>query len=391
VLEAFERDGRTMLNTKPLTDPCGRFLPGLVVHDLHDRMRGRSHRANARWGRLQRPAASGRLLWIVSGESGASVRLGVELTRALVARRLDISCLFTYEAEHPDLLAPLARCPRTAWGYGPADYVGAMHTVRRRLLPFGIVLAGIAPRPNLAALCAASRHALLVAPPLSVAGGFERIYPTPAAPCASAASAPAADLDVLMYRPRGKPETADAVIGAGARRLWCWHGDDPHFAKRLAALLRGHLPDDLLLVSGAACSPLALEPQGVLRMSEWARVPVESGTLLLADEPDWLQVLLPGMAGVHFATIDPDALWQALAAGAVASAATATQFANPRLDSAMLRADDENELIATWTRLSAAPELLVQASQTARAAHAAESRLAANNAAELIERVCRWQ
>ena len=61
-------------------------------------------------------------------------------SRALVARRLDIGCLFTFETEHPDVLAPLARCPRTAWGYGPADYVGAIHAVRRRLLPFGIVL-----------------------------------------------------------------------------------------------------------------------------------------------------------------------------------------------------------------------------------------------------------
>ena len=56
-----------MMRMPALTDPCGRFLPALVVHDLRDRLRGRAHRANARWGRLRRPHASGRLVWIVSG------------------------------------------------------------------------------------------------------------------------------------------------------------------------------------------------------------------------------------------------------------------------------------------------------------------------------------
>ncbi|MGH8666502.1 MAG: hypothetical protein ACREUX_19735, partial [Burkholderiales bacterium] len=234
---------RPMLGTPALTDPCGRFLPALIVHDLRDRLHGRSRRANARWGRLQRPDAQRRLLWIVSGASRASVRLGVELTRALVARRLDASALFTYEAEHPDLLATLARAPRTGWGYGPSDYIGAVQAVWRRLVPFGIVVAGIAPRPNLAALCEASRHALLVAPPLPVSGRFERIYPTHSAPCAGGPCAPQADFGVLLNTPAEGADSARALIGAAARRLWWWHGADPAAAKRLFALFRGHLPD----------------------------------------------------------------------------------------------------------------------------------------------------
>src|SRR5690606_5305095 len=141
----------------------------------------------------------------------ASVRLGVELTRALVARRLDISALFTYEAEHADLLAPLARSPRIASGYGPADYVGSMHAVWRRLLPFGIVLAGVAPRPNLLALCETSRHALLVAPPVPAGGRFERIYPTHDAPVPGRWSAPQADFDVLLNTPAADAAPAAAL------------------------------------------------------------------------------------------------------------------------------------------------------------------------------------
>jgi hypothetical protein len=378
-----------MLRTPAFTDPCGRFLPALMVHDLRDRLRGRSHRANARWGRLKRPDAPGRLVWIVSGRTRPSVRLGVELTRALVARRLDISALFTYETEYPDLLAPLARCPRTGFGYGPADYVGSMHAVWRRLLPFGIVAAGISPRPNLLALCEASRHAVLVAPPAPAAGRFERIYPTPAAPCESDASAPQADLTVLMQPPAAAD--AAAVTAAAARRLWCWHGDDAAAAKRLFALFRGHLPEDCLIVSGPAANALAAERQGVLRSSEWTRAPLEPGSLLLADQPDWLAHFAPSIAGMHFAALDSDALWQALAGGAVASTPAGAELANPRLDSAVLHADDENEIIATWARMGADAGLHAQAARAAREAHATESRVAAGNAAELLARVCRWQ
>ena len=145
--------------------------------------------------------------------------------------------------------------PAGAAGALPAHGMGltARRIIRRHarglaapVVPFGIVLAGIAPRPNLLALCAASRHALLVAPPLPVSGGFERIYPIACGSHAQADVRTAADFDVLSYAGRGA-EPAGALIGAAARRLWCWHGDDPATAKRLFALLRGHLPHDLLL------------------------------------------------------------------------------------------------------------------------------------------------
>ncbi len=380
-----------MLGTPALTDPCGRFLPALVVHDLRDRLLGHSRRANARWGRLERPDTQRRLLWIVSGASRASVRLGVELTRALVARRLDASALFTYEAEHADLLAPLARATRTGWGFGPSDYIGAVQAVWRRLAPFGIVVAGITPRPNLLALCEASRHALLVAPPLPVSGRFERIYPSPAAACGGGPCAPPADFDVLLNTPAEDTDSARALIGTTARRLGWWHGSDPAAAKRLFALFRGHLPHDVLIVSGPACAALALTSEAVLRLSAWERVPAGSGMLVLADEPGWLAALARHVSAIHFAAHDADSLWQALAGGSIVSAPTGTEAAYRQLASAVWTADDENDVIAAWLRLGADSDLHERAARAARQAYAAENRLAGANAAELIERVCRWQ
>ncbi|MCC7082656.1 MAG: hypothetical protein IT530_18490 [Burkholderiales bacterium] len=374
-----------------LIDPCGRFLPALLVHDLRDRLHGRSRRANARWGRLQRPDAQRRPLWIVSGASRASVRLGVELTRALATRRTDASALFTYEAEHQDLLGPLARSPRTRWSYGPSDYIRAVQAAWHRLAPLGIVIAGVTPRPNLLALCEGVRHALLVAPPQPVSGRFERIYPSHVATCSGGPCAPQADLSVLLDTPAEHADSTRALIGAAARRLWWWHGADPTAAKRLYALFRGHLPDDVLIVSGEACASLAAESATVMRLSVWERVPAPPGTLVLADEPGWLAALAPSLSGIHLAVEQADFLWQALAGGAIVSAPEFAPAPSPEVAASLLHACDENDVIAAWTRMGTDAAARDRVQQAQRAVYAAENRVALANATELIERVCRWR
>jgi len=300
-----------------LLDPCGRFLPALLLHDLKDRLQGRRERANARWGRIHRPQTPGRLVWVASGRTRASVRLGAELTRALVASRDDIAALFTYEAQYPELLAPLAAAPRTRFDFGPADYIGAVHAMRHRLLPLGIVVAGMTPRPNLRTLCEASAHALLVAPPSAVDARVERIYPAPAAPSAGERCAPVADFDALLHAP-----VQPAPVAAPARWLWWWHGSDPAAARRLAALFRGHLPQYRLGIAGPAAAVLGRQAEATRPWREsGARLP-EAAKPIVAEEPGWTVEAAAYSFGVHFATADPDALWQAAANRWAVSAAT---------------------------------------------------------------------
>lgn len=372
--------------THTLLDPCGRFLPALMVHDLKDRLGGRHRRANARWGRVRRPEAPGRLLWIVAGDTRPSVRLGVELTLALVASRLDAAALFTYEAEYPDLVATLARTPRTRCDFGPADYIGAVQAMRRRLLPLGIVVAGMAPRPNLRSLCEASRHALLVAPPVTVDARFERIYPRYAAPHAGQRCAPVADLEVLLHpaRDAGAPP-------APAKRLWWWHGSDVACAKRLAALFRGHLPQHRLGIAGPAAAALERAGGFVTPWREAVDRPFDPATPIVADTPDWLGYGAASSLGVHFAVDDADALWQAAANGLALSAASAATIANPALAGAVARVDDENRLVTAWAQMATQPALHAAAARVSKRAHATEWQRAAANAADLIARVQRWQ
>jgi len=378
-------------HSRSLADPCGRFLPALLYHDVSDRLKGQRARAEARWGRLSRPDATGKLVWIVAGDTYESVRLGVELARAVIARRLDVSVLLTFETEYPDLLEPLARSARIAWGYGPADYVGSMNAVWRRLLPFAIVLAGVVPRRNLLRACEAARHAIAVAPPAPIAGHFERIYPSHHAPCPGVATAPASDLATLLVDTASDADFASMVNGGETRTLWWWHGDDPLAAKRLYALFRGHIAHGLLIVSGPACAALAGEPTGVQALSAWDRAPIGPDTLILADEAAWLPAIAASATAAHFAVEHGDALWQSLAHGAVVSAAGSVDIASPDAAAAVALGEDENEVIRAWAKLAADADSLAIAADASRRAYAGERRVAHNVVTEILERVRSWR
>jgi hypothetical protein len=340
---------------------------------------------------LNRPNGTGKLIWIVSGSTHHSVRLGVELARAIVARRLDVSVTLTFETDYPDLTAPLERVQRIGWGYGPADYVGSMNAVWRRLLPFGIILAGVMPRRNLLRVAEATRHALLVAPPEGVAGRFERIYPDHAAPSVGANCAPAADLDTLLTQADVEPNFASLVnAGAADQQLWWWHGVDVLVAKRLFALFRGHLPKDVLFVSGSAVAGFTRESGPVIRMSTWERTPISAGSLVLVDDPQWIAALAASASGAHFDEPQPDWLWQALAGGASVSTPGRVDVPSPNALAAVSLAEDENEVIQAWSKLRADPTQARIASDSSRRAFWSERRTAQDVVAELLDRVLRW-
>ena len=377
--------------TRALIDPCGKFLPALVYHDLRDRLRGHPGRARARWGAIERPNSPGKLVWVVAGATRDSVRLAVEVSRAILARRLDLSVALTFEAEYPDLLNTLGASPRIAWGYAPADYAGSMHAVWRRLLPFAVILAGVAPRPNLVRLCEACRHAVLVAPPARVSGHYERIYPTHGAVYDGANSAPATDLDVLMLPARAGSDIGRIVDASGGRGLFLWHGTDVAAAKRLFALFRGHLPDEVMLVSGPACQALAQHPAGTLPLSAWAGAPVPPDKLVLIDDPAWVPVIAADVWAAHFSIGCGEGLWQALAAGACVSAAQSAVPVAPNARLATRCIEDENALISAWRELSRDAQHRAAIADEARRAYTAERKVAYDAVTELLDRVCAWR
>jgi hypothetical protein len=70
---------------------------------------------------------------------------------------------------------------------------------------------------------------------------------------------------------------------------------------------------------------------------------------------------------------------------------SADRIASPAVAAAMVPADDENAVIEAWRRVGSDVQAYESRIHAQRLAYDAERRLAADNAAELIERVCRWQ
>lgn len=373
-----------------LLDPWGKFLPALLYHDVRDRLQGQPRRARARWGAIERPSSPGKLIWIVSGTERESVRLGAEIARAILARRLDVSVALTFEVEYPELISGIEENPRSSCGFAPADYAGSMHAVWRRLMPFGVILAGVLPRPNLIRLSEACRHALLVSPPGFALGRYERIYPGHRQIYEGRNVAPASDLEVLMLPTASTDDAKLAGIAAG-RTACLWHGNSDEAAKRIYALFRGHLPQSILLASGPVASKLARHSRETITLSAWAEQPVPPDKLVLVDEPSALANLMPSVIAAHFEQHDRTLMWLALSAGACLSAPRIEGIDAPSARSEIRLITDENTLVEYWRGFDADPALRAQGAAASRQAYVEEHTLAQRAVGDLLARVGAWQ
>jgi hypothetical protein len=366
-------------------DPFGSSLPVLLAHDLGDRLAGRGARANARWGLLSPPAPGGRLVWIAAGAARDSVRLAVELARALREKRLDLRLAVTLEQEHGDLPRALENLPMTGWGYAPCDRPAAVRRALARLAPLGLIFAGQAPRPNLAAASRGVRHRLLVDAAAPSGETFERVYPAAddQAPAGNDA-APAANLLTLVMPAQLEPNFVALATGGASRRLWWRHGDADglrEFLPRFRAAFAG----DLLFVSGAAAANAA-----AVSLAAWNREPFAASAVVAVDAPRWLPAIAAACAGTHFEQRDDAALWQALAGGAAASAGPAVALPGRALEPTVERCAGTEAVLAAWRRLADSPAEARARRDAGRRTFWDQRRLAATVSDELLARVFDW-
>jgi hypothetical protein len=370
-------------------DPYGSFLPALLWADLRDRCAGRPQQANARWG-FVRPPSEGKTIWIVAASHPRSVRLGVELVRAIRQKRLDVRLVFTFEQEYPWALAPLRGSARTGWGFGPCDHPLAVERTLRRLKPLGIVFAGVSPRPHLARATARLSHRLLVAAIPGPAAVYERIYPSTEeeAACAGSAAAPAANLLTLVMPSQVDPNFAALVNGPAHRSLWWWHGVDPRALEGFLASFRALFPRDPLFVTGLPLRQAStLKPVAI---SHWDRTPLPDGALVAVDDPAWLPAVAAACVAAHFDARDDEHLWQALGGGAVASRRPGIPLPKAALACTVPERVDAGEVVVAWQAWQQNPHLQRELKDRARQAFWAERRLAGSVRDELLERIFNW-
>jgi len=290
----------------------GHFFAGLKA-DVWDRLGGRVGRANARLGFIRAPEGSGRAIWIkTDGEEWAN-RLAVDLAAAVRERRRDVRLVVTFEQEYSDVLTRLAQLPRTGYGFGPADRVGATNRVVGRLTPLGVIAVGRALRPTLAARLSAQHT-----PCVLVHG----VPPGASCQCWGLAN---------TARERGAWEegrfdegallslTAVAQVepvfqglaGAHARALF-WVTDLSCAQARALATVWKASPwtNECLLFLGA-------RPDAAPSLSEWdrERAPLPPGSIVWVDEERFWPALAASATATHMQRPKEALAWAAMAGG----------------------------------------------------------------------------
>ena len=357
-------------------DPFGSNRWGLWLADRLDRKNQQIARIAARWGWLKPMGERGKVVWVMAGANKNSVRLAVELVRAIRQKRLDIRIILTFEHEYPDLLNLLDDCDNTGWGFAPCDHPRALKRTMQRLNPFGMILVDTQARPQLSKRLALQEHVLLVNPPQSADFDCEHIYNDPAQTGASAAN-----MQAILVQAQIDPNFRSLINHGKERHLWWLHGAvagvSAFFARQLFEFDR----DAVLFVSGAC--PAA----DYLAISLWDRSPVSDGTIIWVDDEKWLPAISAAVTATHFAKIEPVMLWQAMAGGAAISCSAAQELPKMSLSSAITACAEPLEL---WRTYRTNAILARQQGDSARRLFWQERRYAEIESQALVARVFEW-
>lgn len=358
-------------------DPLGSNRIGLWLADRNDRKHNNIARIAARWGWVKPMGERGKVVWVIAGASQNSIKLAVELVRAIREKRLDIRLVLTFEHDYPDLFTALDDCDKTGWGLAPCDHPRALARITERLAPYGIIVVGTQPRANLNNLLNQAQHVLVVNPPVSVTYQCERIYNG----TGNAELAPAADILTILTQAQIDPNFKSLVNHGVERHLWWLHDDATNSSSTLIAAFKQQATQDVLFVSGA--KPAA----DSITISTWDRSPIKDGSIVWVDDSKWLPAISAAVTATHLVGVDPAVLWQAMAGGAAVSCLHHSDLPKSTL----------HEVIATssapltlWENYRDNPILARQRGDGARRLFWQERRLAESVSQELVERVFEW-
>lgn len=357
---------------------------------LRDRLRGDPARAHARLGFLSPPAGGGRLIWIKSAGTRASVLLGAELVRAIREKRLDVRLALTFEAEYRDLIAPrINGLRKVGVGYGPSARPAALRRVLRRFDPLGTVLVGPVQGDAWRQFAGRQRVAVDEWP------AADRAMPTDliALPTSRAQATawrgraqtvlPNAALVSLLVEAQVDPNFKAVVCGGQMLDLWWLHAaqvESQVAAWRASVLAR----TGVLFVSGGAGA-------ATFSISAWRRTAIPAGSVVAVDDARWLPAIAASASAIHLIDPSPLEFWQALASGNAASYdLNDIDFMVNEPDYPPPRRLTGDELVAAWQAYRDTPLRARREADTLRRLFWAERRRAQTASAALLREIYAW-
>jgi len=402
----------------------GSHLFDILFHDVKDRLTGKSHRANARWGFVRPPAEQGRVIWIRAGQSRLSVLMAVNVLCAIREKRLDVRLVLTYEQEYLDILEePLRDLKKTAYGYGCCDRAGAIRRLLGRLNPCAVIVVADLPGVNWLQCLADYQYIepqqsrLLPVPMVALQTDFppegiawQVYYPWKQSEYDGLASqvtsvSKPVDMVTLVTPAQVEPTLAKVVMGHNTGKLW-W-ADVDHIDSAHALLNKwqdSRLMDDSILClsldesDGQGLAALAnytlSSPSGtskIIFISQWQRAALTPGSVLILDQWRWLPAVAVSVAATHLMNSCRLKYWQALASGAALTLAPqANSFAERNTALSCPSITDFDQLLAYWCRLHEAPFTGRTVADDNRKIFWSMRRHASQQMSDFLERVFYW-
>jgi hypothetical protein len=376
--------------------------------DLADRWHGKRTRANGRWGLLQPPPGTGKVIWVKAGASSESLLLAAEITRSIREKRLDVRLALTFERDDPSVWESRLRgLKKIGVGFGPCDLPRVVRRVLRRFTPLGVVSVDTVVAPHLSATLAAEgiHHAVVAANPPAVPLSIESVYPANSAQTQAWQSQPqvgavktGADLLTLLAEAQVDPNFKTA-IGAAERGVWWMHGLDAAGAEALARAWRGSALSgrDLLFVSAvdpklsAVLCTVFARHGAVLSLSAWTRAPIAPGTVVVVDEARWLPAVAVSSNAIHLVRSDRLAFWQALTGGCPLSLGQRGSLAYlNEPEPTLLITDDIAQVLQEWQAHADAPIAARKQGDGLRRLFWQERRRAAEVADAFLQQIYDW-
>lgn len=331
---------------------------------LRDRLRGEHARANARAGYLRAPQGRGKVVWIKTGGTPESVRLGVELMGALREKRVDIRIVLTFENDVAEIIEPRVRGMRhIGLGYGPSDVPAVVRRVLSRFEPLGVILVDTPLHPNLLRQAGAQGMHLIAfntEPPQAGTVKVEAAYPRneaeQAAWEASGAAdfvSPPADVGSLFSEAQADPSLKSLMGGGRDYHYWWWHGEARALDEVLRAWREGELNQaGVLFVSLEDAAPI--EGADVM-ISQWRRRALEAGQVVGLDEARWWAVVASSVTAIHLQAARSDVLWAALSGGAALSASQHVVDGFSKLSGTVEALPDIESVLTRWHAFAQQP------------------------------------
>lgn len=296
--------------------------------------------------------------------------------------------VFTFTHEFAALLEPLRECAKTGWGFAPDDHPISLRRAVKRIDPFALICVGVAPTKALVQATACVPHRVLLNACANEASSFEYGFPATDAQAASLVNTPQSavcDLFSLLVNAHVDPNFVSAVNGGKNRHLWWLHSTDHLHASEFGERFSQAFPGDILFVSGCATAPSgAYSP-----ISAWDRQPMKPGIAWI-DESKWLPAIAAAADAAHFASMDRDVFWQAMAGGLAITVTSGVALPKASLVDSIQAVDNEAEVFDRWRSYAIAPITARRAADTNRRLFWEERRLAAEINEAFLQRVFDW-